>query len=179
VNKFTNPISNVTISVDPITGATTRQRQNLGKTRIWGLQSDVEYRFRNYWRFGLAYLYDVAKVKEAPADSTGTSLVGRFLAEVPMHRGSVEVAYSNPRIITAAASLQITGGQYDDDLNNLWLPYYGAVDFNVSRKLTRGLQAFFGVQNLLDREFYVQRNPTTVGAPRLITGGLEWQWNGS
>jgi outer membrane receptor protein involved in Fe transport len=178
VNKFTNPISNVTISVDPITGATTRQRQNLGKARIWGLQSDVEYRVRNYWRFGMAYLYDVAKVKESPADFTGTSLVGKFLAEVPMHRGSVEVAYSNPRIITAAASLQITGGQYDDDLNTLWLPYYSVVDFNVSRNLTRGLQAFFGVQNLLDREFYVQRNPTTTGAPRLITGGLEWQWNG-
>jgi outer membrane receptor protein involved in Fe transport len=44
--------------------------------------------------------------------------------------------------------------------------------------LTHGLEAFFGVQNLFDREFYVQRGPTTLGAPRLVTGGLEWTWNG-
>jgi outer membrane receptor protein involved in Fe transport len=176
VNKFTNPISNVTTNVVP--GATTRQRQNLGKTRIWGLQSEVEYRLRNYWRVGLSYLYDVAKVKESQADFTGTSLVGKYLAEVPMHRGSVELSYSNPRFVTASAAMYITGGQYDDDLNTLWLPYYNTFDFNVSRKLAKGFEAFFGIQNVLDREFYVQRNPTTIGGPRLITGGLEWTWNG-
>ena len=175
-NKFTNPISNVTIATTATT--ITRQRQNLGETRIWGLQSEVEYRLQNYWRVGMAYMYDVAKVKEGRPDSTGVSLVGKYLAEVPMHRGSVELSYANPRIITAAASFQITGGQYDDDLNTLWLPYYNTLDFNVSRKLVHGLDAFFGVQNVLDREFYVQRGPTTTGGPRLVTGGLEYTWNG-
>ena len=175
-NKFTNPISNVTIATTPTT--ITRQRQNLGQTRIWGLQSEVEYRLQNYWRLGMAYMYDVAKVKEGRPDSTGVSLVGKYLAEVPMHRGSMELSYSNPRYVTAAASFQITGGQYDDDLNTLWLPYYNTVDFNVSRKLIRGLDAFFGVQNVLNREFYVQRGPTTTGGPRLVTGGLEYAWNG-
>ena len=121
----------------------------------------------------MAYMYDVAKVKEGQPE-----LVGKFLAEVPMHRGSMELSYANPRFITAAASWQITGGQYDDDLNTLWLPYYSTVDFNVSRKLIRGLDAFFGVQNVLNREFYVQRGPTTTGGPRLVTGGLEYTWNG-
>jgi outer membrane receptor protein involved in Fe transport len=176
VNKFTNPISNVTTNVAGPT--TTRQRQNLGKTRIWGLQSEVEYRPQNYWRVSMSYLYDVAKVKESPADFTGTSLVGKSLAEVPMHRGSVELSYANPRYVNASAAMYITGGQYDDDLNTLWLPYYNTFDFNVSRKVYRGLEAFFGIQNVLDREFYVQRNPTTIGGPRLVTGGLEYTWNG-
>jgi outer membrane receptor protein involved in Fe transport len=65
----------------------------------------------------------------------------------------------------------VVGGQYDDDLNQLWLPYYSLVDINFSRKIFRNVEAFFGVQNLLNREFYVQRNPTTVGGPRLVTGG--------
>jgi outer membrane receptor protein involved in Fe transport len=125
-----------------------------------------------------SYLYDIAKVKEGRTDPTGASIVGNFLAEVPKHRGSIELSYSNPRFVNAAASWQITGGQYDDDLNRLWLPYYSVVDVNVSRRLVRGLDAFFGVQNLLDREFYVQRGPTTIGAPRLVTGGLEYTWNG-
>jgi outer membrane receptor protein involved in Fe transport len=176
VNKFTNPISNVTTNV--VGSTITRQRQNLGKTRIWGLQSEVEYRMRNYWRVSMAYLYDVGKVTEGRADFNGVSLVGRSIAEVPRHRGSMELSYSNPRTITAAASWQIVGGQYDDDLNTLWLPYYSLVDINVSRKLFRGIDAFFGVQNLLNREFYVQRAPTTTGGPRLVTGGLEYTWNG-
>jgi outer membrane receptor protein involved in Fe transport len=178
VNKFTNPISNVTINV--ANGATTRQRQNLGKTRIWGLQSDVEYRPQNYWRLSFAYLYDVAKVQESPADFTGTSLVGKYLAEVPMHRGSAELSYANPRIVNASVAFYLTGGQYDDDLNSpaFWLPYYNTLDFNVSRKIYGGLEAFFGIQNVLNREFYVQRNPTTNGGPRLVTGGLEYTWNG-
>jgi outer membrane receptor protein involved in Fe transport len=176
VNKFINPVSNVTTNV---VGTTiTRQRQNLGKTRIWGLQSEVEYRFQNYWRVSTAYVYDVAKVTEGRADFTGTSLVGKYLAEVPRHRGSMELSYSNPRLITAAASWQVVGGQYDDDLNSLWLPYYSLFDVNVSRKLYRNVDAFFGVQNLFNREFYVQRGPTTVGGPRLVTGGLEYTWNG-
>jgi outer membrane receptor protein involved in Fe transport len=95
-----------------------------------------------------------------------------------MHRGTMEVSYANPRFVTASASWLITGGQYDDDLNTLWLPYYSTIDFNVSRKVFGGVEAFFGVQNLLNREFYVQRNPTTVGGPRLVTGGLEYTWNG-
>ena len=180
VNKFSNPISNVTTAVNPTTNAVTRQRQNLGKTKIWGLQSEVEYRPHNYWRVALSYLYDVAKVTESQPDAQGNSLVGKYLAEVPMHRGTAEVSYSNPRIINASAAFYLTGGQYDDDLNspNFWLPYYNTFDFNVSRKITRGFEAFFGIQNVLDREFYVQRNPTTNGGPRLITGGLEYTWNG-
>jgi len=176
VNKFTNPVSNITIATTPTT--TTRQRQNLGKARIWGLQSEIEVRPVNYWRVALSYLYDVAKVQESRPDSTGASITGKWLAEVPMHRGSAELSYSNPRFVTASASLFITGGQYDDDQNSLWLPYYNTVDFNVSRKITRGFEAFFGIQNVLNREFYVQRNPTTIGGPRLISGGLEYTWNG-
>jgi outer membrane receptor protein involved in Fe transport len=97
-----------------------------------------------------------------------------------MHRGSAELSYANPRFINASAAFYITGGQYDDDLNTpaFWLPYYNTFDFNVSRKVYRGLEAFFGIQNALNREFYVQRNPTTIGGPRLVTGGLEYTWNG-
>jgi outer membrane receptor protein involved in Fe transport len=107
-------------------------------------------------------------------------MVGKFLAEVPKHRGSAELSYSNPRIVNASASMQITGGQYYDDLNTsaFWLPYYSTFDFNLSRKISRNFEFFFGVQNIFDKEFYVQRSPTTTGAPRLVTGGLEISWNG-
>ena len=108
-------------------------------------------------------------VPQNPAD---TSLVGRFLANVPRNRGSVHLAYTNPKFATVAVGALFVGRQYDDDQNSLRLPGYGAVDLGVNRTISRNVEAFFAAQNLLDREFYVQRNPTTLGAPRLVTAGL-------
>jgi outer membrane receptor protein involved in Fe transport len=52
------------------------------------------------------------------------------------------------------------------------------VDLTVSRSFGRNLQAFFGVQNLLDQVYFVQTNPSTIGTPRLVNGGLRVRWNG-
>ncbi|MBI2149891.1 MAG: TonB-dependent receptor [Acidobacteria bacterium] len=168
-DRFKSPVSNVTI------GTNLRQRQNLGRTRIYGIQSDVEYRMKTYWRFSSAYVYDQATVREFPADRT---LQGKFLAQVPRHRGSVQLSYSNPKYLFAAVSAQFMSRQFEDDQNLLRLPGFGTMDFNVGRSITENFEAFFGVQNLLDRTFYVQRNPTTIGAPRLITGGFRITFRG-
>src|SRR4029453_3490141 len=47
-NRVKDPVSNVTQSV--VAGTTTQQRQNLGRTRISGLQTDVEYRLGSSYR---------------------------------------------------------------------------------------------------------------------------------
>lgn len=170
-NRVKNPVSNVTLP-SPVN---TRQRQNLGRTRVWGIQSDIEYRLRTYWRMTGGYLYDMATFREFPADIT---LIGRFLPQVPKHRGSVQLAWSNPRYFTASFGAQFSSRQFEDDQNLLRLPGYGVVDLNFSRTISRNADVFFGVQNLLDRTFYVQRNPTTIGAPRLITGGFRLTFAG-
>jgi outer membrane receptor protein involved in Fe transport len=170
-NRVKSPVSNVTLP----SPANTRQRQNLGKTAIWGIQSDVEYRIRTYWRLTGAYLYDTATVKEFAADRT---LIGNFLPQVPRHRGSGQLVYSNSRYITAAIAAQFSSRQFEDDQNLLRLPGYGVVDVNFNRAISHNVDAFFGVQNLFDRTTYVQRNPTTIGAPRLITGGFRLTFSG-
>ena len=88
------------------------------------------------------------------------------------------------------------GLQYNDDLNVNFipaatltsagydasfpagLPGYTLVDLTVSRAIGRNLQAFFGIQNLLDQVYFVQTNPSTIGTPRLVNGGLRVRWNG-
>src|SRR4030095_9895076 len=57
-NRVENPVANVTI------GNNLQQRQNLGRTRIWGIQNDVEYRLGTSWRVSGGYLYNQAKVVE-------------------------------------------------------------------------------------------------------------------
>ncbi len=186
INGIENPVSNVTIATN------TQQRQNLGRTKVQGFQTDLEYRLGTRWRVAGAYLFNDAKVTENP---TNLELVGKYLAQVPQHRGSIQFAYTDPRYVNLALGLQMAGKQYDDDLNargvpangcavqspsceNPGLPGFSLLDFTASRALGRGVDVFFGVQNILDEEFYVQTNPTTIGAPRLVQGGVRVRFAG-
>jgi outer membrane receptor protein involved in Fe transport len=174
-NRVKDPVSNITISLP---GApVTQQRQNLGRTRIWGVQSDVEYRPGSSWRFSGGYVYDQAKVTENPAN---LNLVGKFLPQVPAHRGTVRVVYSNSRYATVAAGVQFVGAQFDEDQNLITrrLPKYAAVDLTATRALGRTFEIFLGVQNLFDAEYFVGTLPTTVGAPRLVSAGFRLRLTG-
>jgi outer membrane receptor protein involved in Fe transport len=168
-NHVKDPVSNVTISQSGTN--ITQQRKNLGRTHVWGIQNDVEYRAGTSWKFGAAYVYDQAKVTENPAN---TALVGKVLPQVPTHRGSLRAAYANPRLFALAASIQFVGSQFDDDVNTptRLLPKYALVDLTASRGMGRNAELFVGVQNLFDAEYFVGTLPTTVGAPRLVTGGI-------
>ena len=168
-NRVKDPVSNVTLS--QVGQNVTQQRQNLGKTRIRGLQSDIEYRIGTAWRVSAAYVYNQAKVTDNPSN---LALIGKWLPQVPAHRGSIRAAYSNPKILTLAAGVQFVGSQFDDDLNTVTrrLPKFALADMVASRGFGRNVELFVGVQNVFDAEYFVGTLPTTVGAPRLVTGGL-------
>ncbi|MEO8681425.1 MAG: TonB-dependent receptor, partial [Vicinamibacterales bacterium] len=187
-NRVENPVSNVTLT------PTLAQKQNLGRTRIWGVQSDVEYLIGKDWRVSGGYLYDQAKVTDGGV--ANANLVGKYLAQVPVHRGSLQASYNNPKVINLSLGVQFAGLQYNDDQNvqfispatlaaagydtgiKAGLPGYTSVDLLASRDLNSRIQVFFGAQNLLDRAYFVQTNPSTVGTPRMITGGIHVRFSG-
>jgi iron complex outermembrane receptor protein len=171
-NRVKDPVANVTITPPNLL-----QRKNLGRTRIWGVQTDVDYRIGQALRITGAYIYDAARVRE---NSLNPALVGLRLAQVPAHRGAFQLQYSHPRLATIALDAQFSGAQFDDDLNtkSRVLPKYSLVHLNVSRELGRSLQVFASVQNLFDTEYFVGSLPTLVGPPRLVSGGLRVQFRG-
>jgi outer membrane receptor protein involved in Fe transport len=168
-NHLKDPVSNVTIATAG--AAVTQQRQNLGRTRVRGVQADAEYRLGRSWKIMGGYVFNRAMVTENPNDR---DLVGTFLPQVPKHRGSARVAYSDPSRGTIAVGVLLVGAQFDDDRNTISrrLPGYTVVDLMLARSLQRNVELFFGVQNILDREYLVGTLPTTVGTPRLISGGV-------
>jgi outer membrane receptor protein involved in Fe transport len=185
-NRITNPVLNVTLS------PTLAQKQNVPETRVRGVQTDVDYRVGTSWRFSGGYVYDDATVTDGGA--ANAVLVGKALQQVPKHRGTLQAAYSNPKYAIVALGVQFVGLQYNDDLNvnsipvatltnngytaayPAGLPGYTVVDLSVSRNLGHNIQAFFGVQNLADKVYFVQTNPSTTGTPRLVNGGLRVRW---
>ena len=174
-NRIKDPVANVTIM--QMGANVTQQRQNLGRTRVWGLQTDVEYRMNAEFRVSGGYLYDQATVEENPSNP---ALVGKFLPQVPEHRGSMQFSYNEPRFVNLAFGLQFVGRQFDDDLNvrvvpgqdDPGLPGFVTADFRVSRDITRNFDVFFGAQNLFNETYYVGTLPTTIGTPRLVHAGV-------
>lgn len=195
-NRIRNAVSNVTIATN------VQQRQNLGRTRVQGLQTDLEYRIGARWRFAGGYLFNRARVTEFAANPglvdncRGIAGEACTLAQVPTHRGSLQATFSDPRLFTLALGVQMVGLQYDDDQNvrgvpangctvstfapcaNPGLPGYTLVDITATRSLGRNLELFVGAQNLGNVEYYVSTYPTTVGTPRLVNGGVRVRFSG-
>jgi outer membrane receptor protein involved in Fe transport len=143
-NRMKDPISNVTI------GNNLQQRQNLGRTRIAGLQFDSDYRLARWWKINASYLYERARVVESSATlglPAGTNLATNcpgpnaagtaagtgtgeacYLQQVPKNRGALRVAYSNPRYFMIAVGVQWIGAQFDDDQNARVIPAAALAD---------------------------------------------------
>jgi outer membrane receptor protein involved in Fe transport len=176
-NRVKDPVSNVTIATN------TQQRQNLGATKIRGVQADVEYRPVEDLRIEAAYLFNRAVVTKNDAN---TALVGKFLPQVPKHRGSVGITWSNPRWVTVGFDVQALGAQFDDDVNDRsvpgyatkGLPKYALVSLHLSRAVHRNFEVFVAGQNLTNQVYYVGTLPTTIGTPRLVTGGVRVRVSG-
>jgi outer membrane receptor protein involved in Fe transport len=180
-NHVRNPVSNVTRTTQG--AAVTQQRDNLGRTRIQGLQAEVEYRPLSAWRLSGGYLYNHATVKEYDAN---TALVGNFLPQVPKHRGSIQASYVDPKVVGVTLGLQFIGRQFDDDQNirtvpgdsKPGLPGYLTADVMITRVVSRNLDLFLGAQNLFNEEYIVGTLPTTIGSPRLVNAGLRIRFSG-
>jgi outer membrane cobalamin receptor len=174
-NDVKDLVANVTLTQrlpDCPPGTTCRQRQNLDLARIRGIEAEVDVTLARDWRFLVSYLFADAKVVDA---SQQPALEGKRLAQVPRHTGTVSVRYDNPAIVTATASARFVGDQFEDDLNTLRLGSYVVLDVFLSRAITRWSEVFFAVENLLDKTYAVGRSTdgvTTIGAPRLIRGGV-------
>ena len=177
-NALRDAVSNVTVASSP--AGTIQQRQNLGLTRVRGAQVDLDWRPTTRAHLTAAYIFNDATVREFAANP---ALVGKYLPQVPRHRGSVQLSLSHPRIADLAVTVQAVGRQYDDDLNlrtvpgqeTPGLPAFATIDLLASRTIRDGLALFAGAQNLFDQEVFVGTLPTTVGAPRLLSVGIRWR----
>jgi outer membrane receptor protein involved in Fe transport len=187
-NYVDDPVLNVTLN------ATTAQKQNLGQTRIRGVQTDVEYQIGSFWRVSGAYVYDQAKVTDGGV--ANAALVGKYVPQVPLHHGTFQIAYSNPKYASVALSVQAMSLQYNDDQNVQFipaatlaeagynsftgpgLPGYASVDLTALRDVGRNVQVFYGVQNLFNQVSFVQTNPSTTGTPRLMNVGVRVRFSG-
>lgn len=180
-NDVTDAIANVTVGSGPgevfpcafvPAGGVCRQRQNLDRARIQGVEVDLSYHLLDLWTGSVGYLFSHTDVVSAPNQP---SLEGKRLPQVPEHQFVVQLEYANPRLLDVALQVRYVGDQFEDDLNTLTLGSFAVVDLALRHELRPGVEIFFGIENLLDRTYEVGKTAdglVTTGAPLLAHGGV-------
>ena len=178
-NEVQDLVANVTLTnrlPDCPVGTTCRQRQNLDRARIRGVETELELRVGREWKVGGGYIYSDTEVIDAPPQR---SLEGKRLAQVPRHGASLTVRYDNPAWLTVAATARFVGRQFEDDLNTLPLGSYVLVDLFASRRIARWGEVFVAIENLLDTTYTTGRTSdgvVSIGAPFLVHGGVRLKY---
>jgi len=168
-NQLHGAIANVTLAA-PVDGAS-RQRENLGETRILGVDLDFTWRVTDAWTARVTHAFSDGEVTAAPAQM---ELVGKRLAQDPHHRTLVALGYA-VRGASVGAQLRYFGRQFEDDLNTLAIGAVVLLDARAEVNLGSGFAMFASAQNLFDRRYLVGRaGIDTEGAPRTFELGIAY-----
>ena len=168
-NQLHGAIANVTLA-EPVDGAA-RMRQNLGETRVAGLDLELSWHVTDAWTARVAHAFSDGRVTSAPAQP---ALVGKRLAQDPHQRTTAALSYA---IAAASAGVQVRylGRQFEDDLNTQPIGAVVLVDVRADVRLGGGISVFASGQNLLDRRYLVGRaGIDTEGAPRTFELGVAY-----
>jgi outer membrane receptor protein involved in Fe transport len=168
-NDLDQPITNVTLP-SQLPDGSQRQRQNLGRARIRGIELDAAWRFARAWSATLAYTYVDSSVTQA---GDNPQLIGKQLPQDPAHRAGAGFTFDQPELLTVTLQARFVGPQFEDDLNQLPMGGFFIVDVAASRRLFSELAIFVAVENLLDRRYVVGRaGLDTLGQPFTVRAGL-------
>lgn len=176
-NHLEDPVSNVTLPVQPNPAQIRRQRQNLGNARIVGLEATAGWEVERSVQLRLNYLFSRATVTENPANLT---LVDKLLPQVPEHRLSLTADMGLPGGIRLSWIGRFVGDQYNDDLNEVILDEFFQIDANVSRSIGETAQIFVVFENLTGERIVTNRSPVEfLGTPFQVRGGVSFRLGGS
>jgi iron complex outermembrane receptor protein len=163
-NEMQDPILNVS------TGPGTRQRQNLGKARIQGIEFDGTWAFAPGWSVDAAYTLADTEITDAPGQP---QLLGNQLPQAPRHLANVSLAFDDPSLLTANVQLRYLGKQFENDVNTLPMEDALLVDLFANWHVGNRIDLYLAVENLFDTEYLVGRSGVdTIGQPRFIHGGV-------
>jgi outer membrane receptor protein involved in Fe transport len=168
-NQLDNAVANVTVSSLPT--LITRRRENVGEIRAKGFETELAVRWSRDWTIRGAYLWSNSEIRRFPPNP---SLESRRLPQVPRHRLTASLSYSN-RILDAFVLARFVGAQFDDDLNLFPLGNFTVLDLHLSKSLHPSVRIYAAAENLFDRRFAVARTPIeNIGAPRMVHAGLKF-----
>ncbi len=184
-NDLRNAVGNVTLHRGPGTfpvvgfvpaGGTGRQRLNLDRTRVAGLELSAQWQAAPRLTLTSDYLYNDATVRSA---ALAPGLAGRRLAQVPRHSAALGATWQPAHRLHFTPRLRLLGRQFEDDENLLRLGAAAVVDLGVRYEAAPGCELYVTAENLAAARIETGRSPDGVvntGTPRRLLGGLRIAW---
>jgi outer membrane receptor protein involved in Fe transport len=175
-NELHDAIGNVTIGEGPgifdpggfvPAGGILRQRQNLDRVEVLGVEAQLAWEFARDWRLRLQYLHTQATVATA---TDARQIEGKRLAQTP-EQVAVAALEWTPGAWQGVAQVRYVGGQFEDDLNTLELAPFTVVDLSLGYRFNEHVSASVRVENLFDTEIEVGKTGSglvNIGPPRLV-----------
>ena len=164
-NSLQDAVANVTVLVEP--DLITRQRQNIGRAEIKGLEAEAHWRVGERWRWQWSYLYSDAR----------DHATGLRLPQTARHQATSSLTLTAPVFVHAEG--RWVGAQFDDDLNTLRLGGFFLLNASAAQSLPslgENTSLFLSVENLFGRRYAVGLTPLErLGTPRLLRAGIRFQ----
>lgn len=157
-------------------GGVGRQRLNLDRLRVRGLELSAEWRPSPSLQLRADYLLNDATVRTAAA---APALAGRRLAQVPRHSLAAGLDWRPRAGLALHARGRWLDRQYEDDENRLRLGAALLLDAGLAWTVGRGREVFVQVENLTDARVETGRTAAglvNTGSPRLVLGGWRTAW---
>ena len=174
LNNLDGAIANVTLSQTPT--AIIRQRQNSDSIRATGVEIELDTRFTNTLSASAQVVFTSSHFRGSVATP---AIADNEVPQVPNIQGGLSLTWADPKWLTAATQVRFSGEQFDDDLNTpaFILGAYGVWDATASRAITRGINGFVAIENILDTEYDTARTPLrSIGWPRTVRVGARITW---
>jgi len=174
---FANELSDAVTNVTLVPGVT-RERRNLDRVRVQGLEATARARPHATLVLEAAYLLTDARVTN-PGSAAPASLDGNRLAQVPRHTVTASATWTAPAAFKVTARARWFSDQFEDDENTLPLASAATVDFGLSRRFARRWEAFIAVENLFNIEVETGRTAAgvvNIAPPRWSRAGLRYGW---
>ncbi|RLG05374.1 MAG: hypothetical protein DRN65_07020, partial [Thaumarchaeota archaeon] len=148
-----------------------RQKVNVGKVHIYGIEASLDYSFNDRWKAFANYTWNRSKIKE---HDLSPEMEGNYLNYAPRRMVNLGLTYDNPRLLTFSIYLRNVGPIYYNAENTKKMGGYTVGDLRISRNISRSMEIFLNVDNFTDkryRESYYYYSPG-----RWVMGGVKYNF---
>lgn len=156
-------------------GGVLRQRQNAGRIEATGVEASTS------WTTDRLALKLAVSATDAEVDggAAAPQLTGLRPAQAPVWSATAGLDWRATDRLSTALDVRYESRRFDDDLNSRVLDAAVVVDARLDWRVTDGVTAYAGVDNLLDAEVEVSATATGVkgwAAPATAVIGLRLDW---
>lgn len=156
-------------------GATSVQRQNIGKGRSVGADIELRSRLDDLAYLTAGYSFTDSIVTSFPGDP---SREGLHIPNVSRHQVTAALTVGRPTVAQLTLQARYLSRQFADDLNRQPIADFIVLDLSLRRRIAPWAELYLTGENLTDRRYIAVQTGSlkTLGQPLLILGGLRFDF---